>query len=135
MINLYIIVEGQSEEKFIKEILSPYLSKRGIFLYPEIVITGKSINGRACKGGGNSYQLYKNHIQKRIKQFRNQSSYYFTTMIDLYALPTDFPNFKEAQKYHNDKYKYVSFLEEAFYKDIFCHTYSYMNLRHFFFVI
>ena len=41
MINIYIIVEGQSEEKFIKEILSPYFAHQNIFLHPERVITGK----------------------------------------------------------------------------------------------
>lgn len=118
MINLYIIVEGQSEEKFIREILSPYFSHNNIFLYPERVITGKNKQGRACKGGGDSYRLYKNHLQKRIKQFQKQKNYYFTTMIDLYALPNDFPKLKEAKEYYNDKYRYVSFLEEAFYEDI-----------------
>ncbi len=118
MINLYIIVEGQSEEKFIKEILSPYFWDKNIYLYPERVITGKDRYGNACKGGGNSYHLYKNHIQKRIKQYKNQKDYYFTTMIDLYALPSDFPKLNEAKSYYNDKYKYVSFLEDAFYEDI-----------------
>ena len=105
MINLYIIVEGQSEEKFIREILSPYFVSKNIFLYPERVITGRNRQGKACKGGGDSY------IQK-------QKNYYFTTMIDLYALPNDFPKLKDAEEYYNNKYRYVSFLEEAFYEDI-----------------
>jgi len=117
MINIYIIVEGQSEEKFVKEVLSPYFAPKNIFLYPERVITGKDKLGRACKGGGNSYQLYKNHILKRIKQFNRQKNYYFTTMIDLYALPKDFPQLQEAQQY-SDKYSYIDFLEKAFLDDI-----------------
>ncbi|NEW61188.1 DUF4276 family protein, partial [Sulfurovum sp. bin170] len=118
MINVYIIVEGQSEEKFVKEILSPYFAHKKIFLHPERVITGRDKLGKACKGGGDSYKLYKNHLQKRIKQFHKQKNYYFTTMIDLYALPKDFPKLKDAKRYYNKKYEYISFLEKAFSDDI-----------------
>jgi hypothetical protein len=129
MIYVYIIVEGQSEEKFVKEILSPYFASKNIFLSPERVITGRDKQGKACKGGGDSYKLYKNHIQKRIKQFKKQKNYYFTTMIDLYALPKDFPKLKEAKKY-NDKYKYLSFLEKAFFDDIgFDNFFPYIQLH------
>jgi hypothetical protein len=129
MIYVYIIVEGQSEEKFVKEILSPYFASKNIFLSPERVITGRDRQGKACKGGGDSYKLYKNHIQKRIKQFKKQKNYYFTTMIDLYALPKDFPKLKEAKKY-NDKYKYLSFLEKAFFDDIgFDNFFPYIQLH------
>jgi hypothetical protein len=130
MINIYIIVEGQSEEKFVKEILSPYFASKNIFLYPEIVITGRDKRGKACKGGGDSYELYKNHIQKRIKQFKKQKNYYFTTMIDLYALPKDFPKLQKAQQYYNDKYQYILFLEKAFYDDIgFNNFFPYIQLH------
>jgi len=117
MIYLYIIVEGQSEEKFVKEILTPYFAPKNIFLQVERVITGKDKMGKACKGGGNSYQLYKNHLQNRIKQFSKNKNYFFTTMIDLYALPNDFPKIKEVEEY-NDKYKSIAFLERAFFEDI-----------------
>jgi len=118
MINLYIIVEGDSEEKFVKEILSSYFWEKNIFLHPEKVITGRNRFGKSCKGGGNSYKLYKNHIVKQIKQFARQKSYYFSTMIDLYALPSDFPKLTEAKRYYQDKYRYIEFLENAFSEDI-----------------
>ena len=118
MIHLYIIVEGQSEEKFVKEVLAPYFANKNIFLYAECVITGQTKLGKACKGGGNSYKLYKNHIRKRIKQYEKQSNYYFSTMIDLYAIPNDFPKIDEAKRYYSDKYQYVSFLEDAFCNDV-----------------
>lgn len=118
MIYLYIIVEGQTEEKFVKEILTPYFATQNIFISVERVITGKDRLGKACKGGGNSYRLWKNHIEKRIKQYSRQNNYYFSTMVDLYALPSDFPQVNEAKRYYSDKYMYVSVLEEAFYNDI-----------------
>ncbi|MEA3491808.1 MAG: DUF4276 family protein [Campylobacterota bacterium] len=117
MINLYIIVEGPSEEKFIKEILAPYFANKNIFLHAECVITGKNSQGKACKGGGSSYEYYKNHISKRIKQFKNSENYYFSTMIDFYALPKDFPKLEESKNIEN-RYKQIKFLEEAFESDI-----------------
>lgn len=114
---IYIIVEGQSEERFVKNILTPYFEAKNIFLNAERVITGRDSKGNACKGGGSSYQLYKNHLIKRLKQFSNAQNYYFTTMIDLYAISNDFPNFDES-KIYIDKYKKIDFLEESFYKDI-----------------
>lgn len=117
MKSVYIVVEGQSEEKFVNNILVPYFAHKNIFLYPECVITGKNSQGKSCKGGGNSYQLYKNHLQRLIKQFAKAENYYFSTMIDLYALSTDFPCFNDSQAY-SDKYQLVKFLEESFKKDI-----------------
>ncbi|HID03378.1 MAG TPA: hypothetical protein EYP18_09255, partial [Desulfobacterales bacterium] len=72
MINIYVVVEGNSEEKFINDILSEYFANKSIFIQAEKVITGKNSVGKICKGGGNSYKYYKNHLQKRIKQFSKQ---------------------------------------------------------------
>lgn len=117
MKNVYIIVEGQSEENFIKKILAPYFANQNIYLTAERVITGKNSFGKACKGGGTSYKLYKNHLSKRIKQFKNQQQYKFSTMIDFYALPTDFPKFETLNK-SLDKYQQIEFLEKNFFEDI-----------------
>jgi hypothetical protein len=114
----YFIVEGRTEEEFVKEILKPYLENKQIFIQGiEQVITGKSHIGKYCKGGGKNYDLYKNHILKRMKQFKKRENLYFTTMIDLYALPKTFPNY-EASKNEKDKYKKIAVLESAFKTDI-----------------
>lgn len=117
MKNIYIVVEGQSEEKFVNEVLSLYFSHKSIFLKAESVITGQSSKGKLCKGGGNSYKLYKNHLEKRIKQFVKAKGHYFSTMIDFYAIPNDFPNHDSCQSIQ-DKYKQIECLEESFKKDI-----------------
>ena len=41
----------------------------------------------------------------------------FTTMFDLYALPDNFPKYKESKKINN-AYQHVEFLENAFAEDI-----------------
>ena len=131
MKHIYIVVEGQSEEKFVQNILVPYFAYKNIFLTAEPVITGRSTKGKYCKGGGNSYKLYKNHIERLIKQFSNAKNYYFTTMIDLYALPTDFPKLDES-KVHSDKYKLVQFLESSFNEDISARNFiPYIQLHEF----
>jgi len=83
----------------------------------ECVITGKTNQGKACKGGGSSYEYYKNHLYKLRQQFKNQENYYFSTMIDFYALPKDFPKLEESKKI-NDRYSQIEFLEDAFINDI-----------------
>ncbi len=131
MIQIYVIVEGKSEERFVKEILTDYLVNKNIGIVAEKVITGKNSNGKACKGGGNSYRIYKNYIIERIKQYSNQNNFYFSTMIDYYAIPGDFPKLKEAAKIKNI-YDKINFLEERFEEDIgFKNFIPYLQLHEF----
>jgi hypothetical protein len=81
------------------------------------LICGKNGQGKYCKGGGNNYEYYKNHLLKRMKQFKKRDDLYFTTMLDLYALPKTFPNY-ETYIDEKDKYKKVDALEKAFKNDI-----------------
>lgn len=114
---VYIVVEGPSEERFVNGVLAPYFEQKNIYLIAECVITGQDSQGKLCKGGGNSYTLYKNHLEKRLKQFSAIPNYFFTTMIDFYALPKGFPNSEKASVYSN-KYEHIDFLEENFKNDI-----------------
>jgi len=43
---------------------------------------------------------------------------FFTTMIDLYAIPTDFPGLNDAQRLRNNLYQRVEQLEKAWAQDI-----------------
>jgi hypothetical protein len=52
-----------------------------------------------------------------MKQFKKRNSLYFTTMIDLYALPKKFPNY-ETYRDEKDRYKKVEALEREFKNDI-----------------
>ena len=51
-----VIVEGQTEEKFIKQILQPYLSLKNIFITPTIA------SKKGQKGGDVRFQRIKNDI-------------------------------------------------------------------------
>ncbi len=83
MTRLYILVEGQTEEAFVNEVLTPHYAQISIFVTPMIVETS-----RGYKGGIVSYAKVKPQIERLCRQDR---SAWITTLFDLYALPNDFP--------------------------------------------
>jgi hypothetical protein len=77
-----VIVEGQTEESFINDVLAPSLWGREIYLRP--LILGKP----GHKGGRVNYARLRKDIVLQLKQERTT---YLTTMLDLYGLEGDFP--------------------------------------------
>ncbi|NQS96872.1 MAG: DUF4276 family protein [candidate division Zixibacteria bacterium] len=115
MVNLIIIVEGQTEEAFIKDVLTPHLSRLNVFPRA-LLVTTKKTRIRRYKGGGSQYKHYKKTILNSIKQF-SATDNYFSSMIDLYKLPRGFPGNAEAQTIR-DKFSRISFLEDKLKTDI-----------------
>ncbi|MFA0443024.1 DUF4276 family protein [Vibrio sp. 10N.286.49.B1] len=111
LIRVKIFVEGQTEETFVYEVLTPYFSQRNIFFTPILAQTSKGY-----KGGIVSYGKVKHQVERLCKEDKDA---YVTTLIDFYGLPTDFPNFK-SQEYQgkNDAFDKVKYLEQAFENDI-----------------
>ena len=87
MTRIYIVVEGQTEETFVKEVLAEELSYRGVYLYPLLLGTPSHQGGRV------NYQRVKRDVQKLLKQDRNV---YCTTLIDLYGLGGGFPERRDG---------------------------------------
>lgn len=83
MSRLYVLVEGQTEEAFVRELLVPHYARLDRFLTPIIVSTSPGY-----KGGVVSYAKVKPQILRLCKQ---DPDAYVTTLFDLYALPTGFP--------------------------------------------
>lgn len=83
MTRVYLLVEGQTEETFVRELLAPHYVRMGLYLTPILVSTSPG-----HKGGIVSYAKVKPQIERLCKQDGNA---YVTTMFDLYALPGDFP--------------------------------------------
>jgi len=132
LIRLHIIAEGQTEERFVKDTLSEYLGKFQISTDVRCVYTSKDKN-RFYRGGLVSYQKARKDIQAWLKEDANPDAR-FTTMFDLYALPGDFPLYKESKSIINP-YQKVQFLENALKKMILTiyvlfHTFNSMNLKH-----
>ena len=114
-IRLNITAEGQTEEAFVKQTLSKYLGDFNLSTDVRCVLTSKD-KRKHYRGGLISYSKAKKDIQAWLKE-DNHSETRFTTMFDLYSLPSDFPGF-DASKKILDPYKKVIYLESEFEKDI-----------------
>ena len=114
-VRLNIIVEGQTEETFVNLTLKPHLSRFSIGVSARVVTT-KNKRGTKYRGGLSTYFKAKRDITLWIKQDRNPDVR-FTTMFDLYGLPTDFPGYKSAVA-RDDPYQRVEALEDALGNDI-----------------
>jgi hypothetical protein len=120
-IRVNFIVEGQTEETFVRRILMESLAKSGIYVNgARSVETGrKRINKQNIikpgkqktifRGGMPSFDKIKRDIERWLVEDRKA---YLTTMFDLYALSSDFPKYDSAIKV-KDPYQRVKILEDA----------------------
>lgn len=113
MVRLHCVVEGQTEETFVKQILRPHLANQQIMIDARCVMTGTK-RGKTYRGGMTSYVRAKRDIERWIKGDRTA---YFTTMFDLYGLPTDFPGYVGAKRIRDPRQR-VDDLENALRNDI-----------------
>ncbi len=88
MKKLFFFVEGQTEERFSKELLLPYLERKGIFLQPIISTTKFVKDGTNFRGGLGPYPRIKKEICNLL---RDTSARAVSTMLDFYGLPKSFP--------------------------------------------
>jgi hypothetical protein len=113
MIRLNCIVEGQTEEKFVNQILKPFLAHCNLYVSVRCVET-KRTSQRMHRGGMTNYLKAKNDINRWLKEHKDA---YLTTMFDYYGLPNDFPCFDDAQK-QSDPYKKVEIIQNGMASDI-----------------
>ena len=112
-IRLNITTEGQTELRFVKDVLSKHLLSYQIYCSHRSVLTSKEYHKR---GGITNYAKVKKDIQQWISS-ENSSDRRFTTMFDYYALPNDFPGYSDTQKF-TDPYDKVKCIEKAFLEDM-----------------
>ena len=113
MIRVNVVVEGQTEEGFVRRVLYPYLFERNIVMTPRLVLLKRS-RGLMARGGMRNYAQPKWDIQQWMRQDR---SAYCTTMFDLYALPADFPGMSNIPPRSTPRQR-VQHLEQAFSTDL-----------------
>ena len=114
MKRILILVEGQTEEKFVKSILQPHLKKFGTIPIPTIIKTKVVKGGKNYKGGVSKYS----RIEKDIKKLLHDSdAKAVTTMIDFYSLPGDFP-WQEKPDRSVNYYSKIEVAEEDFKENI-----------------
>ncbi|MDE6023003.1 MAG: DUF4276 family protein [Muribaculaceae bacterium] len=106
---LYIVVEGQTEEEFVKDLMAPYFQDRGIYVYPMIIHTSKG-----HKGGFVNYSHLKNDINKLLKS--QGEDIVVTTFVDFFRCP-ELPEAEKWEKIPNHNYQVVE-MEKAISRDI-----------------
>lgn len=88
MKRLLILVEGPTEERFVKLVLSPHLLARSVVAIPRILVTKRVDNGPNFKGGVTSWDQIKRDLRNLIGDTNAAG---ITTLIDYYGLPKDVP--------------------------------------------
>lgn len=115
LIRLHVIVEGQTEEGFVNEILAPELGAFDIFTDTHSITTGRR-RGHLYRGGWDSYGKLRRDLIRWMKQDRKPDAR-FTTMVDLYGIPADFPGYAACRQFQGSR-KRVECLEAQFARDI-----------------
>ncbi|HDZ4329954.1 TPA: DUF4276 family protein [Campylobacter jejuni] len=103
IVRCYVICEGQSEEKFINEILGSYFYNSNVYLTPLIIPTSKG-----HKGGVLAYNRVVDFIVKKLKQ---DPQAFMTTMFDYYGLDNRFLKEKQCNK---NIYEHVEKIQKDF---------------------
>jgi hypothetical protein len=102
---LVIIVEGETEQTFVRDQLAAHLALRNTIAWP--VLPGRHRN----HGGVKKWEVARQDIIRTLKEGR-----YCSTMFDYYAMPTDWPGRADAvKKPWNER---ASTVEEKIHTDI-----------------
>jgi hypothetical protein len=113
---LLIVVEGQTEEAFVKHTLGPHLAPREIFSTPIVVTTKRDrLTGKKTGRGGGFWKNWKKDIRRLFLD--SDPTTRFTTLFDLYGLPEDFPSVPDLPM-PPDHATHVSRLESAMARDV-----------------
>ena len=88
MSRVIAVVEGQTEQDFVRDLLSPWLAAKGVYIFPRLV--GKP----GHKGGVGEYERARRDILLLLKQEQGTT---ITTMYDFYGMPDSWPGRSQAK--------------------------------------
>jgi len=129
MKQLNIFCEGPTEQGFCTQVLQPQLFPHGDGLIHTLAVGEKNHHHLYGIGRRTKYGRVRKFIRNTIKD-REAKNVYFTTLFDLYALPTDFPGKDANERNPANPTPYVLALEEAFRQDINYHRFiPYLQLH------
>ena len=83
-----VLTEGRTEQRFVKQLLAPYMADRGVYLTPII------LDKPGEKGGDVKYARARNDIEKHLKQRRDT---WITLLVDYYGIGRDWPGLDAVQ--------------------------------------
>ncbi len=84
-----VLVEGPTEQRFVKHLLAPYLAERGVYLTPVI------LDKPGEKGGDVKFARARNDMEKHLKQRRDT---WLTLLVDYYGIRGDWPGYEESRR-------------------------------------
>ena len=94
MIRLFFVVEGQTEEAFVKGVLASHFADRNIDARATIVGTPKRRGSSPLQKGGGDWPRWERDVRRILGQQRGREVR-VTTLFDLYGLPEGFPGLEE----------------------------------------
>jgi hypothetical protein len=104
-----MLVEGQSEELFVKLILARHLERHGVHVAPVVLWTKRLPSGGGFRGGVSNW----NQIRDNLLPLMRNGDAWVSTLLDFYGLPKDFPGLPEASRIGNPREK-VAVLQNRF---------------------
>lgn len=108
MTRLLVLVEGDSEELFVQNILAPHLAYFGVYARATGVVSKRLANGKKLTGGN----LWSN-VQLSLRPLLADSDAWVTTLLDFYGLPADFPGVSGVAVGHGAARDRVQAVERA----------------------
>ncbi len=115
MVRLHVVVEGQTEEAFVRNVLCPYMGRYDVIMVARCVETSRK-GGIKRRGGIRGYSKLRRDLMRWMKEDANPEAR-FSTMIDLYSLPADFPGYEESRRIP-ELFRRVEYLETCFSEDV-----------------
>lgn len=110
MTRLLMLVEGQSEEIFVKNTLAPHLAQHGVYVEkPTVLWTKRLPGGGGFRGGVSSWQK----IRGSLLPLTHDGDAWVSTLLDFHGLPQDFPGDQDARGVGCPRQK-VAVLQERF---------------------
>lgn len=85
---LHLLLEGQTEETVVRDVLDPYLAGLGWHVSYSIIKTKRPAVGASYRGGVTSWK----HVEREIRLLLHDTSIdVLSTLIDYYGFPADAP--------------------------------------------
>lgn len=116
---IYMLVEGETEEMFVKDILAFHLADYQLKIHPIVVETSRKKSGEKYTGGEITYHEFKKQIFNLLNDSR---AICVTTIIDFYKIPKSFYQDKKPLN-DNTSFNKVEFLEKIVASDINNHRF------------
>lgn len=111
MKRIYILCEGQTEERFVKVLLTPQFQGKQIYITPIVFPTKRNASGGRFRGGVQSYSK----IAKELSILCNDHDAWVTSMLDYYQLPSDTPGIDQRS---GNLYADIVMIERAVEADV-----------------